>query len=578
MVNVFSTLSKTIIGGFLLSSSLQVDGQNFRSRNLANEDLDQISEIEVQQVQDLLEQEELLTNEKELTPTTEKVDAYDWYNYRSKFVQVDEPKAPPKNAFLSSGPYPMTHNSPYSQSSSYNIGPTDPSRIKVDSSVFFPYYTMASITLAYSNDGRSIWGSSFTNVFKIDRTGDELRMIDTAWKNPKDWVDLFHGAYSLIDDRDIYYSTTSDNINAYTNKVEGDSLSGIKRAFQPFHTDKEFTGIFRGLSMTWDGKIVYITEKGYVGIVSRDLKTQHAFMELPGDRVNGPGVQISNSIAVDEDGGIYVVTNKFMQKLHWDGTTLNVGWVTPYEDGGDVLIPGRLGLGSGTTPSIMGDKENGRFVVIGDGAPKMNIVFFDCETGAIVASHPIDFGKDEQYSMTEQSILVNGWRALVTSNDYQPDNPIPAPTGDAPKGLHQFEFDPVSKVVRTAWTNSEISIPNGITTMSAQTGLIYGIGKRDNPNAAFESRKNAEAGSGLWTLECLDWWTGESKWHIPTSGQLRFNSVYAATEVGGPGEILSGTGMGVVRYYDHEMLDVQRRKNNFISLDTEDRKRFGLSA
>jgi hypothetical protein len=326
--------------------------------------------------------------------------------------------------------------------------------------------------------------------------------------------------------------------------------------------------------MTWDGKIVYITAKGYVGVVERDLSKQLAFMELPGDRASGPGVEISNSVAIDEDGGIYVVTNKFMQKLFWDGSTLSVNWVTPYEDGGDELIPGRLGLGSGTTPSIMGDKEKGRYVVIGDGARKMNIVLFDCETGEIVASHPIDFGKGEDVSMTEQSILVNGWRALVTSNDYNPDNPIPAPSGDAPRGLHQFEFDPVSKVIRTSWTNSEISIPNGITTMSAQTGYIYGIGKRDNERAI--ARRNAEAGSGQWTLECLDWWTGESKWFIPTEGQLRYNSVYAATEVGGPGEILSGTGMGVVRYFDRDMLATQQSKNNYVSLDNEDRKRFGL--
>jgi hypothetical protein len=316
--------------------------------------------------------------------------------------------------------------------------------------------------------------------------------------------------------------------------------------------------------MTWDGHIIYVTEKGHLGIVKRDLSEEVASMSLPVKK-EGTKAEISNSIAVGEDGGIYIVSNDYMQKIEWDGKELNLKWKTEYDNGGNLHIAGRLGTGSGTTPSIMGDKEQGRFVVIGDGAAKMNIVFFDCETGELVDAVPVDFGKDLETSMTEQSILVNGWRALVTSNDYDPESSVPPSlSGDAPKGLHQFEFDVIKRKAKTTWTNNEISIPNGITTMSAATGLIYGIGKRDS-NSLIRDR-DADEFTGMWTLEALDWWTGESKWYKKAGAQFRYNSLYAATEVGGPGEIITGTSLGVLRFYDTDMMVAQQKSGVFTGI------------
>jgi hypothetical protein len=53
---------------------------------------------------------------------------------------------------------------------------------------------------------------------------------------------------------------------------------------------------------------------------------------------------VANSIAIDEQGGIYVVTPSFLHKVIWDGTELRRGWSSPY-DMEQTFVQGKLGKG-----------------------------------------------------------------------------------------------------------------------------------------------------------------------------------------------------------------------------------------
>jgi hypothetical protein len=113
-----------------------------------------------------------------------------------------------------------------------------------------------------------------------------------------------------------------------------------------------------------------------------------------------------------------------MNKLRWDphGRSLSLVWSTPYGEKEDdqLQAPGRLGGGSGTTPTIIGNKKEGRMVVICDGAPLMHVMFFDCENGRVLSRTPVTFGNDSvQFTTTEQSVTGHGYRVMVTSNDYR---------------------------------------------------------------------------------------------------------------------------------------------------------------
>lgn len=351
-----------------------------------------------------------------------------------------------------------------------------------------------------------------------------------------------------------------------------------------------------------------VTDIGRLGIVSRDVKNggfRRALASVmlgAGKREGSPSktdktltpdgisdtgsvptpagedIEVSNNIACDERGGIYVVSSKYMHKVEWNGDKLSVAWEEPYdlEPALGGTAPVRLGEGSGSTPTLMGTADR-RYVVITDSAKLMNLVVIDAKTGKVVARHPVTFGDPAaKETSSEQSVLVHGWRMAVVNN--QPTEEakmstsflqylgspkpflaclnarasalsrfsdtiaaaLPVIVGDAPKGVEQFEFDPDTRKIRTTWVNKDISIPNGIPTMSAKSHIMYGVGKRCTLGG------EAAPLRGMWTLEALDWWTGASKFHYNIGAGPMSNSVYAATQVG-PNEIITGTAGGIVR-------------------------------
>ena len=299
--------------------------------------------------------------------------------------------------------------------------------------------------------------------------------------------------------------------------------------------------------MTWDGWLVFATNDGSVGIIDRAFETVET-VELDGAET------VSNSIAVDEDGGIYVVSDTALYRVVWTGTTLSRdeadgAWRTLYEAGGDERIAGRLGLGSGSTPSLMGGpNDRHRFVVITDGQELMNLALYwrddipndaprDSEGNAVrlAGTIPVTFGDPAaSRSVSEQSVLVSDYRAVVVSNDYKDQSGPLAPilAGEAPKGIEQFQWDPETFSLRSVWSRTDLSCPNGIPTMSRASNAMYCTGKRGD----------------TWTFEALNWDTGDQLFSIPTGEGFEYNSVYAATQVGVSGELLTSTALGIVRY------------------------------
>jgi len=135
---------------------------------------------------------------------------------------------------------------------------------------------------------------------------------------------------------------------------------------------------------------------------------------------------------------------------------------------------------------------------------------------------------------------VRGYGALVVNNLLQQpvDNIVLAIIYSglpeyAPYGAEKFEWDPVTRQLQSVWVNPDISLPNGIPTMSAATGLIYDVGQRD----------------GVWTMEALSWDTGESVFFNELDSDWKFNSAYAATEVGLGSGLYTGTLFGMTRLH-----------------------------
>jgi hypothetical protein len=298
--------------------------------------------------------------------------------------------------------------------------------------------------------------------------------------------------------------------------------------------------------------VAFVTNYGLVGVIDRsfDPATAHFLQLSDGDEY------VYNGVAIDEEGGIYVVTHKQMHRVQWNGEQLTLdesqgAWSAEYETGW--VTEEKVSQGSGSNPTLMGSGDDDTFVVITDGEAVMNIVLMwrgeipedwqqipGTKSRRIAAQVPITFGlPNPENSLTEQSVLVQGYGAFVVNNLMQSYEGLTkgqtallsGEPGWAPYGCEKFEWDPQSREMRSVWANQDVSLPSAVPTMSSATNLMYCIGQRN----------------GIWNVEALDWDTGESAFHYDIGNLSRHNSCFAPTEIGPDGCIYYGTFMGVMR-------------------------------
>ncbi|MEM8679192.1 MAG: hypothetical protein AAGF97_07570 [Planctomycetota bacterium] len=471
----------------------------------------------------------------------------------------------PRNPFLADSTWPMTHAGPYNQASTDAPGPLRPN----DAQPSFLEGEAVPITLAvssaYPDGSRVIWGKTLKYVSKVDVTSGKMSYYARV---PRENAiqEAISGAYSLVDCDGVFFAPQGDVIEGFADAVKDDPESAIEVRFQyqipPRLTQGTPTRIV-GMNMTYDGRIVFVTESGLLGSLSRQLD-DGKYLQLP----MAPRETISNTIAIDETNGIFVLTSRQLHRIDWRSekpAPLEVAWSTPYATD-EMRAKGRLGTGSGTTPSLVGTGEQeDQFVVICDGQRLMHMVLFwrgnipaDWEglpgkDRRIAAEVPVNFGDPKaEMSTTEQSITVRGYEMVTVSNKYGDIGPLVKRlfktrgigvhnatihqsyrASIAPYGAEKFTWDPKSRQLVSTWANPKLSCPNGVPTMSAQTGLLYCMGQR-----------NSE-----WTLEAVDWETGESKFYQVLSRDPANNSFYAATEIGPDGMIITGTYGGILRFH-----------------------------
>lgn len=202
-------------------------------------------------------------------------------------------------------------------------------------------------------------------------------------------------------------------------------------------------------------------------------------------------------------------------------------------------------------------RKDDKFVVITDGQEKMHLVLMwrdaipkDWQPIApgkdrrIACEVPVTFGDpDRESSVSEQSVLIRGNAAVVVDNAHKVDavagallqlvRPFSLLGGqldaNAPHGLERIDWNPVTRTCETEWANTEVSMPNGIPTMSVESGLIYDIGQKDNE----------------WGLTGVDFDTGKEEMFVPSGYEPDKNSFFAGAEIGPDGSVWSGTLQGV---------------------------------
>lgn len=515
---------------------------------------------------------------------------------------------PPCNPYLAESPWAASHRGSYAQGSS-------PFRGLESADARSEHIDLPGVPIQvefsgrYPDGGRAAWGSMVDStdgqtLFKVDAESGELIDLyipdERETSRPPAGQGGITGAYNILDRNGRFYVPRERWIDVYKDAVKGDPGSEIKLRKRYTLPDGFFCGPsdrLVGATMTYGGFVALATERGAVGTIPRrpqrmrdsrlrSINVNEGRCEKPDDALE----TISNSIAADERGGIYVVTSKRMRRFNHDAAKnrLSSRWSARY-DAGSESSEIRLGAGSGSTPSLMGSGPGqDKFVVITDGQELMHVDLFwrggvprdwkglgGDRSRRLACEYPVRFGDpDAVTSLSEQSVAVRGYGTLHVNNALDYDLPGGLPPillnalaalrgGDpaaAPQGVERIDWKPRRRVCRSVWANPRVSIPNGIPSISERSQLAYGIRQRD----------------GVWGVGGLDWKTGRSRFFAPAMDQLCStatldfleqvgvltfleptldelpascqNSNYAATEIGPGRTIWTGTFFGLTIY------------------------------
>lgn len=514
--------------------------------------------------------------------------------YEGAEVDFAEPERPVKNVYLADSGNSMGHVDPAQQDTFYVTGPVDKSRQLSEDEIIYqqlgPGHFGIFYTTRYDSGIQVMWSNGLDKIVKYNHdTFEVIDTLDLPTKNDyslkfiEDSIDkfnnsyglgsIFHGLkaaamfedlsgiYTLIDSENNYYVGGYRSITVYGDAIEDDPLSDIEIK-RTYDVPEEITGKLVGMNMTYDGWIVLATEHGYIITLARDFSEHHT-IKLPGSenahefKEMGHG-WIRNGMAVDDDNSIYIASNETMHKVIWTGEKLSVderegAWHVPYSNS--------RGKGTGATPSLMGFGEEDKFVVITDGDTRMNIVLFwrdeipeDWEqiegtpSRRIAGSIPASMGPlDLEKIQSEQSVVINGYGALIVNNE--PNRPWWVPERAVqliqaffsgreefqPFGMMKVVWDPLERELKNAWVNIDVSSPNAVPAISQYSDMVYTVGARN----------------GLWTIEGVDWTTGESVFHYIVGDEC-YNSCYSALMLDDNGDLIYGTIYGKVKIVPNE--------------------------
>jgi hypothetical protein len=275
----------------------------------------------------------------------------------------------------------------------------------------------------------------------------------------------------------------------------------------------------------WKGRIFFATQGGRVGTVDR---TSGAV------RIRDfPGEGIYNSLAADETGAVYAVTDHRLLTLVADRTGYpQVRWSATY-DRGTQQKPGQLSQGSGTTPTLIGKD----IVAITDNAePRMNVLVYKRDGNPahrLLCKTPV-FGAGA--SDTENSLVAAG-RSVIAENNYGYQGPQSTVGGRTTSpGVARVMID--AKGCHVAWT-SDVSAPTSVPKASLGNGLLY-----------VYSKKASTALDDSWYLTALDIRSGRTRWLQRTGNGIQWNNHYASIYLGPDGAAYMPTLAELVRFKD----------------------------
>ncbi len=502
---------------------------------------------------------------------------------------------PTRNPYLAADKYAITHLDPGQSDNfpdpvphgTFHVDPTQMPRV--------PGGPVNIMTLA-SPDSKYMWVSSTSGVRYVDVSDGqfkELAGLDAPGVSPPissqaldkvlgqrftdiggiqaaiardwsgaNWQRLVNGVYSLVDkDNHVFYVNQNAELFVFGLKNKdkpGDGIETIAhRDFKPLlgatKTSLGTPETIVGVAMTYDGHLLVLGSRSLF-VLPRDLSGD------PQQFRTGADETVSNSMAVDPDGGIYFASDKIMRKVVWKNGTLSTAdtdgaWSSPYDSGRQPPAV-KFGTGTGSTPTLMGfDHGSDELVVITDGSDHMKLVAFwrnkipgdfqrkpGTKSNRIADQIQVTAGLTDplpEFIQSEQSVVVNGYGAFVVQNigpggapDRLVDVLANGPVFEPPHGMQRFEWDPQGHSWSSVWARGDVVSTSMVPAVSSKSGIVF---------------VNGYTKTNGWELTGLDWKTGETV-HRTIFGQSNLgNGAYAIVEALPNGDLLFNSVGGPLR-------------------------------
>jgi hypothetical protein len=370
------------------------------------------------------------------------------------------------------------------------------------------------------------------------------------------FTDFSGGGYFYLDQHDRAVFPTNDRHVLVVSIVDGPRFA-VARDYDLSAQVPAGEGIVSVLP-DWHGLLWFVTRGGLVGTIERDNGTVRTM------RLSGEG--ISNSFAVDESGGVFIVSDKALYRFDADSNGApEVSWRVAYPNSG-IHKPGQSDAGSGTTPTLMGKG----WVAITDNADPMDVVVYRRAfrlrrpkahrkrgrtarrrrakaKARLVCSAPV-FARgagstDNSLIGTNRSLIAeNNYGYTVSASDLSGGETTPGLTRiDVVKekgGKHGKRKRKRKRKARfrcrTAWTSDERA-PSVVPKLSLANGLVYTYTKPPRTD-----------GLDAWYLTALDFRSGRTVYRRLAGTGFGFNNNYAPVTLGPDGTAYIGVLGGLV--------------------------------
>jgi hypothetical protein len=317
------------------------------------------------------------------------------------------------------------------------------------------------------------------------------------------------GGYFYLDQSDrAVIPTTNDQIWVVgeTSGITGPGFA-LQRAYDVSAFMSSGDQIISALP-DWSGRIWFATIKGIVGTIDPVSGAVRAM---------NMAEAIGNSFAVDQTGGVFMVTDRAMYRFDAapDGSPL-VTWREAYPNIG-IVKPGQTEDGSGTTPNLMGTS----YVAITDNADPMDVVVYrrakQASGSRVVCRVPV-FSTGS--SSTDNSLIGTG-RSMIVENNYGYTGPAATINGaSTAPGIERIDINKEGTGCTPVWYSAERA-PSAVPKLSLAAGLVY----------AYTKAPRAD-GIDAWYLTALSFRSGTTVYQRLAGTGLGYNSNYAPVSVG----------------------------------------------